>query len=512
VRYKDTGSVAGGFDVGDTDVTTYSWDHRNRLVEVTHYAACVVPSDLVVDYAYDFVNRLVRETVDPDGTTGSEAVEQTVFVYDGSEIVLQFEGTGGEGLGASDLSHRYLWGPAIDQILANEQVDETLGTPERVLWGLSDHQGTIRDVVDNTGTAVDHRVFNSFGEMTHESATATDFLFAYTGRMLDKTTGLQNNLNRWYDPATGRWVSQDPIGFLAGDANLYRYVGNSATNCVDPTGLSNAWNPLTWGLQNGSQSWWEFFDPFSQESLTAIGALPGAYVDTATNGQQISSLSGAVDSGTGAVNPFGPGTHIGPRWGQNGAYAKGQTVGKVWGFTVNTILTVAGTHAIITSVKTIATASGPIQVGVAALAGGGTKQVVVVNGVVMELTPALAAKLGLTAAKGVVSAAAGSNLSRAVGKDGTAPSGRPGKTIANQNGVRVQTHGTNDIHKPAHAHVQGGGSETRIGQNGKPLKGQPELTPKQRKVVKDNIEAIRKEVGKIGRANKRIEDCGKAKK
>ena len=36
----------------------------------------------------------------------------------------------------------------------------------------------------------------------------------------------------------GRWLSQDPIGFAAGDANLYRYVGNGATNAVDPTGLA----------------------------------------------------------------------------------------------------------------------------------------------------------------------------------------------------------------------------------------------------------------------------------
>ncbi len=34
----------------------------------------------------------------------------------------------------------------------------------------------------------------------------------------------------------GRWISEDPIGFEAGDANLCRYVGNSATLHLDPTG------------------------------------------------------------------------------------------------------------------------------------------------------------------------------------------------------------------------------------------------------------------------------------
>jgi len=40
-----------------------------------------------------------------------------------------------------------------------------------------------------------------------------------------------------FDPTTGRWTTEDPIGFEAGDADLYRYVGNNPTNFTDPTGL-----------------------------------------------------------------------------------------------------------------------------------------------------------------------------------------------------------------------------------------------------------------------------------
>jgi RHS repeat-associated protein len=68
-----------------------------------------------------------------------------------------------------------------------------------------------------------------------------DTAFAFTGRQFDQATGLQNNLNRWYDPSIGRWISEDPIGFEAGDANLYRYVGNSSTNSIDPSGLKPWW-------------------------------------------------------------------------------------------------------------------------------------------------------------------------------------------------------------------------------------------------------------------------------
>jgi uncharacterized protein RhaS with RHS repeats len=40
-----------------------------------------------------------------------------------------------------------------------------------------------------------------------------------------------------YNPLLGRWMEEDPLGFEAGDANLYRYVSNDPTNLVDPTGL-----------------------------------------------------------------------------------------------------------------------------------------------------------------------------------------------------------------------------------------------------------------------------------
>jgi uncharacterized protein RhaS with RHS repeats len=41
---------------------------------------------------------------------------------------------------------------------------------------------------------------------------------------------------RYFDPAAGTFVSEDPLGFGAGDENLYRYVFNSPTNFTDPSG------------------------------------------------------------------------------------------------------------------------------------------------------------------------------------------------------------------------------------------------------------------------------------
>jgi len=46
----------------------------------------------------------------------------------------------------------------------------------------------------------------------------------------------------------------------------------------------------------------------------------------------------------------------------------------------------------------------------------------------------------------------------------------------NQNGVKEEHYYKSGDHGPAHAHVKGGGPDTRIGQNGHPLKGNPELS------------------------------------
>ncbi|MEZ6098507.1 MAG: RHS repeat-associated core domain-containing protein [Pirellulaceae bacterium] len=45
-------------------------------------------------------------------------------------------------------------------------------------------------------------------------------------------------MHRWYDSKTGRWISEDPIGFAGGDANLTTYVGNATIDFVDPSGLA----------------------------------------------------------------------------------------------------------------------------------------------------------------------------------------------------------------------------------------------------------------------------------
>ncbi len=42
---------------------------------------------------------------------------------------------------------------------------------------------------------------------------------------------------RYYDPAVGRFISEDPLGFDGGDVNLYGYASNSPMMMIDPLGL-----------------------------------------------------------------------------------------------------------------------------------------------------------------------------------------------------------------------------------------------------------------------------------
>ena len=65
--------------------------------------------------------------------------------------------------------------------------------------------------------------------------------------------------------------------------------------------------------------------------------------------------------------------------------------------------------------------------------------------------------------------------------------------VVDERGVKIKIY-SND-HAPPHAHVEGGGGKTRIGQNGKPLKGDPELTSKQADVVEANRKEIRDAIG-----------------
>ena len=73
----------------------------------------------------------------------------------------------------------------------------------------------------------------------------------------------------------------------------------------------------------------------------------------------------------------------------------------------------------------------------------------------------------------------------------------PNKTIVNENGVKVEHYYKSGDHAPPHMHVKGGGANTKIGANGKPIKGSSELSPLQSAVINANKSKIRSAGNKI---------------
>ena len=107
---------------------------------------------------------------------------------------------------------------------------------------MTDHLNRVRDIAkydpgSEMTTVVNHLIYDAFGGVTSESNLTIDSLFLFTGRPFDSDTQLQNNLNRWYDARVGRWLSEDPIGFISGELNGYCYTQNSPLTGTDPTGL-----------------------------------------------------------------------------------------------------------------------------------------------------------------------------------------------------------------------------------------------------------------------------------
>ncbi|MBL8815478.1 MAG: RHS repeat protein, partial [Planctomyces sp.] len=222
--YDDEGNRISRTKIFDSTKIEYTWDHRNRLTDVVFKNAGGTVTKKV-QYQYDVFNRRIGKKVDSNGDSTYDT--GTYWVYDDAgkrdpntgtpldDIVLEFNDADGDGSGAATLSTRYVHGPQFDQVLASETVSGNV-----VTWTLTDHQGTVRDMIryaSGTTTIVNHRKFDAFGNLTAESDPTVKFLHNYTGREWDADAGLMYYRARWYDPTLGRFISEDPIAFAAGD-------------------------------------------------------------------------------------------------------------------------------------------------------------------------------------------------------------------------------------------------------------------------------------------------------
>jgi RHS repeat-associated protein len=102
---------------------------------------------------------------------------------------------------------------------------------------ITDDLGSIRLVIDiNTGQIAQRLDYDPWGNILLDTNPGFQ-PFGYVGGLYEPSTGLVRFGARDYDPHTGRWTAQDPIGHASQDTNLYTYVYNDPINNIDPSGL-----------------------------------------------------------------------------------------------------------------------------------------------------------------------------------------------------------------------------------------------------------------------------------
>jgi RHS repeat-associated protein len=80
------------------------------------------------------------------------------------------------------------------------------------------------------------RIATTAGDGTELARSALGNRYLFQGREYSWDTGLYYFRARWYDPVTGRFLSNDPIG-ISGGLNMYVFAGNNPVNFRDPFGL-----------------------------------------------------------------------------------------------------------------------------------------------------------------------------------------------------------------------------------------------------------------------------------
>ncbi|MFN8105308.1 MAG: Ig-like domain-containing protein [Acidimicrobiia bacterium] len=183
--------------------TLYDWNGRGQLVAVHQ------PDGETISYRYDPIGRRIETNA---------AGDITRFAYDGANVVAELDA-------ANQVTAAYTHMLGVDQPIAMTQAGSTAQL-------LANGQGDIVAVAEADGTVNTTYSYDTFGQVTQNGESQNAFTFR--SREFDQDTGLYYMRARWYDPAIGRFISEDPVSHL----NAYPYAGNDPVNKSDPSGAT----------------------------------------------------------------------------------------------------------------------------------------------------------------------------------------------------------------------------------------------------------------------------------
>ncbi len=188
-----------------------------------------------IAYTFDTENQLVG-TSTPEGsaTYGYNALGQRTLVTHNAattRYVWDPEGLGNvvaEYDGGNNLVARYVY--------ANTLIARIDASGNVVYYGF-DGTGNTRLLTNASGQVVGTYDYSAFGLPRGATGSMPNpFQFGGATGVMRESNGLLYMRARYYDPETGRFISEDPIGG-AGGINVYSYAGNDPVNAADPSGL-----------------------------------------------------------------------------------------------------------------------------------------------------------------------------------------------------------------------------------------------------------------------------------
>ncbi|MDM3855503.1 MAG: putative Ig domain-containing protein [Aphanizomenon gracile PMC649.10] len=206
---------------------TYTYDKDGNLTSKTI-------GGKTSSFSYDIENRLI-------GVTNADGTWQYQYDALGNRIGSTFNGQKTDYLldptGIGDVVGEYTGSQATRYSHGLGLASRNDGTTTSFFD--TDAIGSVVGLSGTGGNYLNSYSYLPFGESLTKTETVANS-FEYVGQygVMNEANGLDFMRARFYTPGEGRFISADPIGINAGDTNLYRYVFNSSTQSIDPSGLS----------------------------------------------------------------------------------------------------------------------------------------------------------------------------------------------------------------------------------------------------------------------------------